>query len=312
MEKNFTTIKIKNFLIIFFIITIAFFSHAQAHDLFVTVKESMSHHPGHANVVIGWGHALPMDYFLRGSKIETYAIYDPALTRMDFEFDRKANAIIDEKEGSGQKRVSGRKSHKGLTTQAGHYFGQHVKFQEDSPKGTYQVAVTSKPYQFTMWVNKKGRVKWGEKTLDEIKDAREIKVSKRHFYSGKAFLTVGEWTEPKPLGHPLEIIPMTDLSQVKVGDEVSFKVLLKGKPLSGTAEKQEMLNAASKFFGKGHKYGISALINEGTATFQVITPGQWLVSVHVLEPVKEKSGPRELVIKTLHMAYDATVTFHAK
>lgn len=194
--KILTTMKIKVLLVSLFV-TLAFsFSHA--HDLFVTVKESMSHHPSHTNIVVGWGHALPMDYFLRGSKIETYAIYDPALTRMDFEFDRKANAIIDGKEGGGQKRVSGRKSHKGLTTQAGHYFGQHVKFQEDSPKGTYQVAVTSKPSQFTMWVNKKGRVKWSDQTLDEIKDAREIKVSKRHYYSAKAFLTVGEWTESKP------------------------------------------------------------------------------------------------------------------
>jgi uncharacterized GH25 family protein len=239
MRRNFTTMKIKLFLLSLFVISTFFLSHALAHDLFVSVKESMAHTPGHANVVIGWGHALPMDDFLRGSKIETYAIYDPALTRMDFEFDRKANSIIDEKEGSGQKRLSGRKSYKGLTTQAGHYFGQHVKFQEDSSKGTYQVALTSKQYQYTVWVNKKGRVKWGEKTLDEIKDAREIKVSKRHFYSAKAFLTVGEWTEPKPLGHPLEIIPMTDLSQVKVGDEVSFKVLLNGKPLSGTAKNRK-------------------------------------------------------------------------
>ena len=47
----------------------------------------------------------------------------------------------------------------------------------------------------------------------------------------KSFFTVGQWTDPNPVGHLLEIIPTSDLSKVKAGELVSFKVLYKGKPL---------------------------------------------------------------------------------
>ncbi len=303
--------KIKVFLLSLFVILTGFLSQAQAHDLFVSVKESMAHTPGHANVIIGWGHALPVDDFFRGDKIETYAIYDPDLTRMDFAFDPKANVINNK--GNGKKRLTGKKSYKAVDTRAGSYFGQQVKFKKDSAKGTYQVAVTSELFGFAMWINHKGRRKWGSDiTLDQIKDAREIIISTLHFYSGKAFVTVGEWTEPKPLDHKLEIIPTTDLSRVRAGDEVSFTVLLKGKPLSSDPVKPETLKANSELFGKGNKYSISAPIINGMATFQVPTPGQWLISLHLLEPVNKKNGPRDMVGKYLNIGYNASVTFHAK
>lgn len=87
------------------------------------------------------------------------------------------------------------------------------------------MVITSKPYQWSLWKDKRGRVRWGDKALNEIKNAREVFISRVFHYYGKAILLIGKWSEAKPLGHELEIIPITDLSQVKTGDEVTFKVL---------------------------------------------------------------------------------------
>jgi hypothetical protein len=38
----------------------------------------------------------------------------------------------------------------------------------------------------------------------------------------KSYVTVCKWTNPRPLGHGLEIIPLTDLSNLHVSDLVKM------------------------------------------------------------------------------------------
>lgn len=102
--------------IIFFTCIAAFgilLSTAQAHNLFVSDRMSSTHLPGHANVVVGWGHAMPMDDFYRGDKIDSYAVYDPFSKKMDFGFNRKANYGSD----SSDAKSAGRKDYGRLYTQ---------------------------------------------------------------------------------------------------------------------------------------------------------------------------------------------------
>ena len=298
---------------LFFIVglLLGFALPAWGHDLFITLRESMTHPPGHYNLVIGYGHAMPMDEFLEADRIKEFAIYDPASTKMDFIFDPKAN------EGMMHGKAKNKKEYPALTLQAGNYFGQNIQLNKESPRGTYQVALVLKPCFFTMWKNKKGRQKWAIKPLDqvkaEVKDIKEILASVQYQVSAKAVMSVGDWTEPKPLSHDLEIIPLTDLTQIKLGDEVSFKVLYRGKPLKGPMEDPYTIKAYSEFYGASHSYGLYGVVNEeGKATIKITEYGQWFVNIWKIQRVNKEDGPRELVGKCRKTISRATLSFYVK
>jgi uncharacterized GH25 family protein len=90
----------------------------------------------------------------------------------------------------------------------------------------------------------------------------------------KSYLTVGKWTNPKPLGHGLEIIPRTDLSNLHVGDLVEVDVLFYGKPLNATAKSVEYITAHSSSFGQSDGFRLMSFIINGKAKFRVQSAGQ--------------------------------------
>ncbi len=205
----------KCFLITIFAFLLYLASPAFAHNFFVSITKSMAHPPGSIVTNIGWGHGLPMHDFFMGNTLQSYSIYDPDLKKIDFPFDPNTNEGA---EGNMGKAVPGFPGGKML---AGDAFCRKIFFNRDAPKGTYQVAATTKKIQFAIWKDKKGREKWGRTYLDEIKEPKEIKLCWNFQSFAKSFVEVGKWTEPKPLGHDLELIPLTDLSQVRVGDDVA-------------------------------------------------------------------------------------------
>ena len=142
-------------------------NHASAHNFFVNITESMAHPPGSIVANIGWGHAMPMDDFLQGDMLDTYAIYDPGLKKMDFPFSPDTNKAAGGNEGKSTANFPGGKM------LAGDAYARKVLFNENSPQGTYQIAASIKKTQFAVWTDQQGREKWGRKTLDQIKDALE-------------------------------------------------------------------------------------------------------------------------------------------
>ncbi|RKX45086.1 MAG: hypothetical protein DRP27_05020 [Thermotogae bacterium] len=112
---------------------------AIAHDFFVIATYSMTHPHGSAIINLGWGHVLPMDDFLPAKRIETYAIYDPDLKKLDFPFDSSANNDITH-ENKGRES----KNFPAATLKTGDCFVQKVIFKKTAPDGVYQVASSLK------------------------------------------------------------------------------------------------------------------------------------------------------------------------
>lgn len=283
--------------------SIIFSTQAMAHTLWINLYESFAHPPGHAIVSLGWGHVVPMDDLLvsRSGSIQlaTFDLIDP-------DFKRTALPMPVLKMGDVIK-TSG-----GMTAQCGDMGIRKLGLTDKTKAGTYQVAVTSKDNFFTMYLDKKGKQKMVTKPLDEVKGVEKVLFSVKYKSFAKAFTAVKKWTDPKPLGHDLELMPMTDLSNVHVGDVVPFQISFMGKPLSSGADSIQYLTATSNSFGGPDNFFLSAYIMSGKAQFRMPAAGQWVANVYVKQDVTPESDLKDLVSKCTTVYYAGTISFNVK
>ena len=283
--------------------SIIFSTQAMAHTLWVNLYESFAHPPGHAMVSFGWGHVVPMDDLLVSEagplQLATYELVDPDLNRTAFPMpETKMEDVIET--GSG------------MTAQCGDMGIRKLSLTDKTKPGTYQVAVTSKDNFFTMYLDKKGKQKMVTKPLDQVKGVGKILTSIKYKSFAKAFFAVKKWTDPKPLGFDLEIMPMTDLSKVHVGDVVPFQITFMGKPFSCGPGGIEYITATSNSFGGPDGFFLSAYIMNGKAQFRMPSAGQWVVNVYVKQDVTSESDLKELVGKCTTVYYAGTISFNVK
>lgn len=275
---------------------------AQAHYLYINLSHDAK--PRSVMAHIGWGHTLPIDDFLQGDMLSSYSVYDPLNKRLDFKVDKSANANM-------ESLIYTTKPTAGFPAASvfeGDSFARKLYFDEKAPEGVYQFAASNDGVLFSIWKDQKGRQKWGQKYLDELKDAKEINLCWIFKSYAKAFLTRGAWREPTPIGHELEFIPLSDLSNVKVGDEVEFKVLFRGEPLHNISPQgglPDSIRAYNEHLGKTF---IGAFVSQGRLKFKVLAPGRWLVTLGILKPADEINAPK-LQDKILNVGYNATATF---
>ncbi len=99
----------------------------------------------------------------------------------------------------------------------------------------------------------------------------------------KTFVEIGDAGDAgylKPVGHALEIIPLTNPCRWAVGDEILVRVLLEGRPARG-------LRISS---GHGempaHTFVEHAITDtDGVARFQWTGPGLWFLRTHVIRRI---------------------------
>ncbi len=127
-----------------------------------------------------------------------------------------------------------------------------------------------------------------------------------------SYLTIGKWKNPKATKQGLEIIPKTDLSNLKVGDLVEFEVLFYGKPLNSGVKGVEYITASSSSFGQSHNFSLFSKIKHGKAQFIVQSSGRWMVSCGHKEDVKKDGKLKELYGKANNVAHVASLTFNVK
>ncbi len=87
-----------------------------------------------------------------------------------------------------------------------------LDLKKDNACGVYQLEAISEPTYFTQYI-------------DKIDDLDKVLNSAQYQAFAKSYLTYGEWRMPDPLGHKLEIIPLTDLSNLHPGDMIEVEVL---------------------------------------------------------------------------------------
>ncbi len=257
--------------------TLLFAGTVHAHGLWVSLYESRTHAPGHIVSAVGWGHTLPMDDFTsspNGSvSLKEYLLVGPDGKRIDLGLPNPKPSSAD---------------HAPLAEVVTGDMGiRKINILKDSPEGTYQVAIIGNPGYFTRYIDSKGKMKMAPRPLDQIKDVKNVIESFRYSMSAKSYYTVGKWTEPAPLGTELEIMPMTDLSQVKPGDTVEFQINFMGRPVSTDSNSINMVTLVSDTFGNPNGYSLSAYVKQGKVSFIIPTAGHWVANImlpHTVTP----------------------------
>jgi uncharacterized GH25 family protein len=189
---------------------------------------------------------------------------------------------------------------------------QKVALKKESAEGVYQFSAVSKPTVYTQYIDNDGKTRLKLKPKNEIKDIKKVLMCVKYQAFAKSYLTVGKWTNPKPLGHGLEIIPRTDLSNLHVGDLVEVDVLIFGKPLNATAKSIEYITAYSSSFGQSDGFRLISFIMDGKAQFRVQSSGQWMISVSHKGDVTKDGELKDLYGKAEQVYHGATLTFNVK
>lgn len=287
----------------FLLLAVGIASSAQAHSLWVNVFESHAHQPPHAMVSLGWGHVLPMDDILNSPSgriaLDRFELLDPALNK---------TGLVKPEGGSGAPVQTS----DSFDLFAGDMALQKVALKQEAAKGVYQFSAASVPSFFTRYIDPAGRTRLQMKPRNEISDIKEVLMSVKYQAFAKSFLTVGGWQDPKPLGHDLEIIPLTDLSSLRAGDMVEVKVLFYDKPLTATARSIEYITAHGTGFGQGEGFALFSYIIDGKAQFRVQSSGQWMISVSHKDDVTPDGPLKDLLGKADQVYHGASLTFTVK
>ncbi len=285
------------------IVSFALVSTAHAHSVWINAFHATTHNPSHVMLSLGWGHALPMDDILNspnGSmQVQTFEMIDPDMQKTQLQ-------------KPTSKMVKPFLSSKNFDLLPGDLAVQKVAFKKDSKPGVYQFALTSKPNFYTQYIDKKGKPHMKLKPKDQIKNIGKVLMSVKFEAFAKSYATIGKWTNPKPLGQALEIIPRTDLSNVHVGDLVEVDVLFYGKPLSATAKSLDFITAHSDSFGQSDNFMLFSYLIDGKAQFRVQNAGEWMINVNHKDDVTKDGPLKDLVGKAEQVYHAASLTFTVK
>jgi uncharacterized GH25 family protein len=278
-------------------------SIAHAHSVWINAFESHVHQSRHAMVSLGWGHALPMDDILTSPNgriaIEQFELLDPAL--------KKTDLIKPEFKLSQPELETGN-----FDLFAADLGAQKIAMKKESAPGVYQLSAVSRPTFYTQYIDKGGKTRMQLKPKNELNDIKKVLMAVKYQAFAKSYLTVGKWSNPKPLGHGLEIIPRTDLSNLHVGDLVEVDVRFCGEPLTATAKSIEYITAQSSSFGQSDGFSLMSYIMEGKAQFRVQSSGQWMIGVNHKDDVTADGPLKDLFGKAEQVYHSASLTFTVK
>jgi len=291
----------KRITILVFIVSMAAVCPAQAHRLWINVFESHAHKPPHAFVSLGWGHSLPMDDILVSQttrlEMERFTMFNPAM--------EETKIMLPEfKDNAPEKNTGDMQMFKADMA------ARKIALKKECSQGVYQFSAVSKTAFCTSYIDKKGRQRLRLKPKDEIKDIETVLMSFKYNAFAKSYLTVGPWHPPAPLGHGLEIVPVTDLSNLHSGDMVEVEVFFYGKPLSATSRSMDYIVAYSSGFGQGQGFFIGAYLMDGKGRFRVQNPGQWIIGIYHKGDVTPDGPLKDWQGKVDQVYHSASLTFH--
>ncbi|WP_321314296.1 DUF4198 domain-containing protein [Halarcobacter sp.] len=160
---------------------------------------------------------------------------------------------------------------------------QKISLNKKSKAGTYSVEMSTKTNIFTKYIDKNGKNRFFRGSAEKVKNPKKIISSLKNTIYAKTYFVNKKWSEPKPVGHKLELIPITDISKLYVGDKIKFKVLFKGKPLNSG------FVTATNSLSKGDN-ALFSNIRKGVASFVLTNFGQWKFEIN------NKSKEDDLVV----------------
>ena len=166
----------------------------------------------------------------------------------------------------------------------------------------------SKATYLLKYIDKKNRTRLKFSSIDKAKNVKSVIISLQAKRTAKAYITLGKWKKIKPLKQGLELIPLNDLSKVKVGDLLSFDVLFYGEPIKASSS-MEYITASSNTFGQKEKFSLLSYIVDGKAQIRVQNKGQWLISTTHKDEVQNNVKLKHLKNKVKTVEETTTLTF---
>ena len=273
---------------------------ASSHSLWINAFESRVHPPSHVMVSAGWGHTLPLGDILTspGARIgiESFEVLAPDKSRVPLripEFKLSTPSLTD-------KNFDLYPADLGL---------QKLAFKQKSAPGVYQISLESKPTVYTKYISTAGKTRLKLKPKDELTDIKTVLMSVKYQAFAKSFVTLGPWQPPSAVGHRLEIIPLTDLSCVKVNDLVTVRVLFHNRPLNTTPAAKSSIFAQSGTFGQEDGFSLQAYVRNGQASIRIPAPGQWRIMVNHKEKVTAEGHLKDLMGKVDYVMCGSSLTF---
>jgi uncharacterized GH25 family protein len=104
---------------------------------------------------------------------------------------------------------------------------------------------------------------------------RSQRIKREKFSKALITVTTDDESYKKALGHKLEIVPVSNLTRARAGDDLSFRILLDGKPLKG--------QVYATYDGFSRRYMTFAYatetLDDGLAYVKVSRSGTWMVRV---------------------------------
>jgi len=277
-------------------------SSLSAHTFWVTSTGSFEHAPGHALVGLGWGHVLPFDDRLNSGRVH---VDEFSITSPDNE-----KTLLKVPTDEGIEATNETKDFEVFDANVGL---QKIGLKKDSTKGTYLIHAKQKPTFYTHFIDTKDRKRIKLTTKDKIKNIKKVLFSVKWEGYGSSYLTLGKWSEQKAKNKGFEIVPKSDLSNLKAGDMVEFEVLFYGKPYDKVAKKGEAkLTLFSNPISQGEGLSLTAPVYKGIAKFAVPSKGQWMIMAILDQKVKKEGELKDLHGKVNSVMFSSTLTFHVK
>lgn len=276
---------------------------ASAHMFWINLVDSKEHNPAHIMTSLGFGHVLPMDDFLASKhgviKLNKYQVYGP-----DMKFEPLGLPDT--------KVMPPKKTDLNLEISTGALGVRKLDFSDSMKEGTYQVYAESTPMFFTKYMDTSNKIRMAPKSMDDIKNLKKVIGSFKYQSFAKAYFSNGQWTSPKAIGSDLEILPMTDLTNIHANDMVRFKVKFKGKSVTSNSKRMRYLMCSSNTFGGPDGYKLASMMMDGNAQFRIPTPGQWVVNIYYDEDVDQNKDLKNLKGKCTKVYTAASIFFNVK
>lgn len=230
-----------------------------AHSFWLNAFEANSHGKTLVTVGLGSGHNLTIEDSISDRfKLESFDLTTP---------DGKKIALR-----KPQKGLEDIYDENGLKIVDSNLAMQKISFGKEVKEGTYSVSFATVKGMFTKYLDNNGKMRFSNKPKDKLRDVKKIVFSSKIVNYGKSYFVNKKWSEPKAVGHDLEIIPVNDISKLYIGDKIELKVLYKGEPLkSGFLIAKAALN-------KGDN-ALYAPIRNGKTKVVLTNSGQWKFSI---------------------------------
>jgi len=270
-----------------------------SHMLWVNALESKNYSPSSASVSLGWGHKTPIDDMLNSYNgkvnIKEFSLTSPDLKKINLRIPASSLALEKQKT-------------KNFDVYDYDIALQKIAFKENSKEGVYTLEAKSHETYLLKYIDKKNRSRLKFTSIDKAKNIQSVISSLQAKRTAKSYITLGKWKKIKALKQGLELIPLNDLSNVKVGDLLSFDVLFYGEPITANSS-MEYITASSNTFGQDEKFSLLSYIVDGKAQIRVVSKGAWIISTTHKDVVKNNVKLKHLKNKVKTVEETTTLTF---